>query len=827
MGISLFGTTIFAGTTPAISSAQAETTIASNKIVVFFNFPVWGNANPSSAYDYEFDTALSKDNFIFTDVNGAGMASISSVTHTAGQNYAILTMNTNAVAGDISNDTLSAKANSIFTVGGALSEKTVTLSEDSGAPTITADYSKVDADGTYDKLVIGFSEPVFSSTSFDPVDENNLTYNDLGGAGVAAMSSATASADNRYVFVTAAAGFDTDNTDDDDTVTVQTGEIMDAHGNAMTTGTAEINTNDDSAPQLSDIQGVIGDDKILMTFSLPVFDTATCSGAVETGDFTYNEPGGSAGATALSSVTHTGGDSYALFDLNANLVALDLTAPDQLLLGFGSLKSCVGSNVIQIDTDFDDTIDPVILKVRKFRSGINNAIEITYSEGVIRSPLTSASTSATSSSGTAGDMTAACDLDGFGTFASGGLTYTTGTNLLSNDSTQSVVTAVLAGSGGSRTSSSDTDCSGTFTPETVGAAYDLHVATNSIEGTSIISTITESDSWITGTASQSDTTGPAVPTTITAEVNEDNNIALYWTDPTDSDLSTIRIYRGVGNLPVDGGNPVGNVNAGVQHFVDTDVENNETYSYVLKGFDSSGNAGVASDVISIDLIIFAANTAADDGSSATDVAPENDESEAEATVQDQNQNETPTVARSYDEEKEIVMAAAIVTINIDQAANKCEALQMIANVLEWPLDQSVTDDGFADTPEWCAPVALYARENGVVQGRSDSILGMNSPVSRYEVAAMLANSLGYTKAAGDYPAATDPESYFADHGRYADHQEILEQAPWAVGPVYRLRDEGLMTGYPDGTFSGSQSVLKIELAVAFWRTLAIPTAPSF
>ncbi len=40
---------------------------------------------------------------------------------------------------------------------------------------------------------------------------------------------------------------------------------------------------------------------------------------------------------------------------------------------------------------------------------------------------------------------------------------------------------------------------------------------------------------------------------------------------------------------------------------------------------------------------------------------------------------------------------------------------------------------------------------------------------------------------------------------------------WAAGAVQKLRDEGVLLGYPDGTFRGSQPLTRYELAAALQR----------
>ena len=60
---------------------------------------------------------------------------------------------------------------------------------------------------------------------------------------------------------------------------------------------------------------------------------------------------------------------------------------------------------------------------------------------------------------------------------------------------------------------------------------------------------------------------------------------------------------------------------------------------------------------------------------------------------------------SYAEEVQEVRDKGLVEKELDKNTDKCEALTIMARSLVWKYDESVTDDGFSDTPDWCKPVA--------------------------------------------------------------------------------------------------------------------------
>lgn len=158
---------------------------------------------------------------------------------------------------------------------------------------------------------------------------------------------------------------------------------------------------------------------------------------------------------------------------------------------------------------------------------------------------------------------------------------------------------------------------------------------------------------------------------------------------------------------------------------------------------------------------------------------------------------------TYEEEVQSAIEQGVVTENPNSYTNKCEALVMMSRVFDWELD-FVMEMQYTDVPEWCVQVASFATDSGVVEGRTPSSLGMETPVTRYEVATMIYRELKNQNFNFNAKVAVS----FSD--------EIVE---WAKESVFALAKEGIIKGFSDSTFGGEKYVLKQDLAVMILRAV--------
>lgn len=82
-----------------------------------------------------------------------------------------------------------------------------------------------------------------------------------------------------------------------------------------------------------------------------------------------------------------------------------------------------------------------------------------------------------------------------------------------------------------------------------------------------------------------DTTAPSIPTSLAVSAG-DATSTLTWIDPSDSDLASVKIYRGTtsGSLSL-----LVTVSAGTQTYSDTALHNDITYYYAVSAIDSNSN----------------------------------------------------------------------------------------------------------------------------------------------------------------------------------------------------------------------------------------------
>ncbi len=163
---------------------------------------------------------------------------------------------------------------------------------------------------------------------------------------------------------------------------------------------------------------------------------------------------------------------------------------------------------------------------------------------------------------------------------------------------------------------------------------------------------------------------------------------------------------------------------------------------------------------------------------------------------------TGSESLTYDEEVNRILEEKIILKDPKIAADKCEALTIMARVFKWEIDESITTDNYTDTPSWCKPYANFATARGITQGRDPNALGLDTPVTRNEIAMMIFREL---KVRG-YEFTGTVQIDFID-----------ELTPWAQDAIEQLAKEGIIKGFADGRFGGEEPILKQDLAVMIRR----------
>ena len=108
---------------------------------------------------------------------------------------------------------------------------------------------------------------------------------------------------------------------------------------------------------------------------------------------------------------------------------------------------------------------------------------------------------------------------------------------------------------------------------------------------------------------------------------------------------------------------------------------------------------------------------------------------------------------------------------------------------------------------WANPYINWAVESGVVKGRGDGTFGPDSPVSRQDLAVMVAN---FSKATGRKMKAVNPAMSFSDGWKISSY---------AAASVSACQRAGILNGYTDRTFRPTQTANRAEAASLYARFL--------
>ena len=120
------------------------------------------------------------------------------------------------------------------------------------------------------------------------------------------------------------------------------------------------------------------------------------------------------------------------------------------------------------------------------------------------------------------------------------------------------------------------------------------------------------------------------------------------------------------------------------------------------------------------------------------------------------------------------------------------------------------DAGFSDVAAdaWYADAVEYVRNHGLMSGTSAAVFNPNGTTSRGQIAAILYRASGSPAVSG-----TTAFPDIADGAYYAAASQ------WAAA-------NGIITGYPDGSFGPDDPITRQQLAAILWRYAGSPSAPA-
>jgi hypothetical protein len=158
---------------------------------------------------------------------------------------------------------------------------------------------------------------------------------------------------------------------------------------------------------------------------------------------------------------------------------------------------------------------------------------------------------------------------------------------------------------------------------------------------------------------------------------------------------------------------------------------------------------------------------------------------------------------SYLATREIVRGVGDGSFEPARAVNRGEFVTMLAKALG--LEPLSGKTPFTDVQEyaWYAPYLRSALKEKLVSGMSGDVFVPSGVISREQMAVMLANSL----------AGAEKRHSASSFGDSADI------SPWAVEAVNVAVDQGLLQGFPDGSFRPQEPVTRAQSAAAIYRLM--------
>ncbi len=320
---------------------------------------------------------------------------------------------------------------------------------------------------------------------------------------------------------------------------------------------------------------------------------------------------------------------------------------------------------------------------------------------------------------------------------------------------------------------------------------------------------TEYISIYTGT--KSDSTNPDAPTNLLITQISNTSVKLTWTDPTDLDLFLINVLRGLNNSPISG-TAYETVIAGIEEFLDEDLEVGNTIKYKLRGEDGL-NLGDLTEEYSYTLIDMEAVPAeeAEEETVEEEVVEEEvveEEAVEEETVTEEEIVETKEIkfedidghwAEEYISElfyKGIVSGKDEKTFAPDEYITRAEISKIAVETFDVPMAD--TTGSFNDIANhWGSGYIEGLHYAEIVNGFPDGSFKPNNQSTRAETIKILLGAAGI-----DIESANVPEAEFLD----------FDQSQWHAKYINWVVHNKIATGYGDGNFGPNNNITRAEVS---------------
>ncbi|MFD2332356.1 S-layer homology domain-containing protein [Cohnella sp. GCM10020058] len=158
------------------------------------------------------------------------------------------------------------------------------------------------------------------------------------------------------------------------------------------------------------------------------------------------------------------------------------------------------------------------------------------------------------------------------------------------------------------------------------------------------------------------------------------------------------------------------------------------------------------------------------------------------------------------------------------AVSRAEFAAMLVRALGLKGDEDKAAFDDIQAGDWFADAADAASRFGLVKGTGDGRFQPQAPVTREQMAVMLAAALKLAPGAQTAASTDSGATTAASSDRAADAQPDVADASaigaWAREAISELMRQGLLQGRPDGTFAPKATVTRAEAAAALKRLMA-------
>ncbi|MEN8262176.1 MAG: LamG-like jellyroll fold domain-containing protein [Nitrospirota bacterium] len=298
-----------------------------------------------SVYGSGVSNELITTDFVLNDVSGNGALGISTVSHTAGDTTAVLTLSGNLAIEDIDTDTLEPAASSIYDEYGSIAAFTdgLAIIAKVNAPTL----DMVNGTDGHNRIVIRFSESIYTnSNGTGTLQPTDFAYSDVSGNSITSVEHTLDRLEATLVLDGDVNAVDIDAA----TLTPLAGAVFDVTGYPV--NITPVTLTQGLVSSISAIEGVENSNVLKVTFESQVYSAVNETGSLDASDFVYVDTNGEHTSQFISSVTHSGGSPVAIITMNENMIPADFGADTLAAVA----DSIFGPGDVSFPLDAADTV---------------------------------------------------------------------------------------------------------------------------------------------------------------------------------------------------------------------------------------------------------------------------------------------------------------------------------------------------------------------------------------------------------------------------------------------------------------------------------------